>query len=155
MNHSPSEIIATLLVNAGKAVWDQLQATSLKWKVHVLIVPDDPPHNIVTIYDTLGLKDGRLFDTGETVVHPGWQIMVRSSHPKTGFRMADILFKHTDTVQSVQVNIPGQTVDGMLIPATNYKVVGLYKTSPIFNAGQDEKRRFLFTLNGTTTIQQL
>jgi hypothetical protein len=141
-------------VNAGKAVWDQNLATALKWKIHVLIVPDDLPHRIVTVYDTMGFKDGRL-ETGVTVVHPGWQIMVRSSHPQTGFRMASLLFDHSDVVKNVQVNLAAKTVEDMVIPATNYKVTGLFKSSPIMNAGQDEKRRFLFTLNGTTTITKL
>jgi hypothetical protein len=153
VNHSAAEIIATLLVNAGKAVFDQNLATASKWKVFVHVVPDDPP-KLITTYDTMGIKDGRLMETGVTVIHPGWQIMVRGLYPATTYRVAQIIWDFTDTVSGLVLTIPARTVDDMLIPQTTYKVCGLFKTSPIMNAGQDEKRRFLFTLNGTTTIEQ-
>ena len=153
MNHSPSEIIANLLVNANKAVFDQLAATGLKWPVFTSVVPDTPD-KLLTVYDTTGIKDGRL-ETGETIVHPGWQIMSRSLFPQSSYRMADLLFQWSDTVVNTNVTIQAKTVDSMVIPITTYQVVGLFKTGPILTAGQDEKRRFLFTLNGTTTIKQL
>lgn len=154
MYHSPSQILATLLVQAGKAVFDQNLATPLKWTVFTVVVPD-APNRLITIYDTMGIKDGRIMDTGETIVHPGWQIMTRSASPQTGFRIARMLFDYTDIVVNASVPIAAQTIEDMLIPAATYRVVGLFKSSPIMSAGQDEKRRFLFTLNGTTTITQL
>lgn len=153
MNHAPSEIIANLLVNANKAVFDPLQATGLKWPVFMAIVPDSPD-KLITVYDTMGIKDGRL-ETGETIVHPGWQIMTRSLFPQSSYRMADMLFQWSDVVVNANVTMQAKTVDSMVIPLTVYQVIGLFKTGPILTAGQDEKRRFLFTLNGTTTIKQL
>lgn len=155
MNHSPSEIIAHLLVNAGKAVWSDNLVTATKWKVHILVVPDEIPIKLLTVYDTMGFKAGRIHETGKTVVHPGWQIMVRSLYSSTGYWMTQQIFDFTDTVRNSAVQVLSKSVDGILIPTTNYKVVSLHKSSPIMNAGQDEKRRFLFTLNGTTTIEKL
>lgn len=152
MNHSPSEIIAKMLVDDGYAVFDQNLATGSKWKVHVLIVPDDPPR-VITVYDTTGIKDGRIM-AGITIIHPGWQIMIRALSADIGWWMAKRIFDYSDTILRKSVQIDARTVETVLLPASTYRVQGLYKTGSVQTAGQDEKRRFLFTVNGTTTIAQ-
>src|SRR4051794_25028307 len=115
--HSPAHIIATLLVNQGKAVWDDLHTDADKWKVVIAFVPDFP-NRILTVYDTAGNELGRIRETGESIEKIGFQIMSRSiSHPVGYNKLKDIWENAFKTLSRVRVDMPAMVVEDVPIAA--------------------------------------
>jgi hypothetical protein len=57
------------------------------WPIFTSFFPDDEntPDQIITVYDTKGIKKGRL-QPGETVIDPGFQVRVRANDYLVGYR---------------------------------------------------------------------
>lgn len=152
--HSPAEILATLLVANDKAVWTNTLTTPSKWQVFVAIVPPDEPNKMLCVYNTQGVKQNRDMGSKKTQVLAGYQVMTRSMTDGAGSWMAMQLSQYLDTVIRATVNIGAKNVEGILLPTTEYTIHCVIQTSPIMSAGQDEKRRFLNTINGLLKITQ-
>jgi hypothetical protein len=145
VNHSPAEILAELLKVEG--VLDDPSASSPSWPVYVSFTPDQSQDDVVTVYDTDGLKDGRLM-TGEVIQHHGVQVRLRAG-PKA-YREG---WKKLDEVRAFL-----ETVAGTLVSMTSpdgYRVRNVSQVGTITPLGYEDgsKRRVLFTANFLLTIQ--
>lgn len=155
--HSPEEIIGSLLVDQGKAVFDvrEIEYPVWKWKLLINIMPDDP-YKVLAIYGTQGIADGRSQESGEQFEHYGFSLMARAEDPPMCHNMLRILKDYFETVLRAEVVIPQQEIDGgTFIAAGTYRIHQITRTSPILSAGQDDKRRFMFSLNCMTSITQI
>ena len=142
MLHSPAEILRASLIAGGLGVL-RSESPLGDWPIFVGHMPDTPDI-IICVYDTAGVKDGRLM-TGKTIRHHGWQIRVRTTEYDTGFVKMEMLADYLDTVLRETVVIDGIT----------YVIQVVVQTSGPVSIGQepDAKRRENFTLNGIMTLQ--
>lgn len=146
MIHAPAEIIVQLLVNKALAT----KPSSLQpWPVFYGVMPTDPD-NVLTVYDTLGIKDGRLQESGEVVIHPGIQIRIRNNTYNLGWRKGYDITNAFDTVRNENV------VLGTGVNQRTYKIHAIKRPSGVLPLGQElGKTRLLFTVNCTITISDV
>lgn len=151
MNHSPAQVLAQLLIDGsiGVAVPD-VQTTKPDWAIYTNYLPDSEHESdqILCIFDTAGLIDGRDQRSKQSIDHPGWQVRVRSLGFQVGWAKISAVSQFLDSVARQSV-----TVDSSV-----YTVQGVHRTSPIIPLSpseNDRKRRDAFTLNGMCTISQL
>ena len=106
------------------------------------------PANHVVVYGPPGVSDGRI-RTGEFIVHPGIQILVRgSTFPVARRRMRQILGKLQE-VKMTPITV------GTGASAVNVIFVSFHLTGDVGHIGQEtDGVRELFTMNGTVTIQE-
>lgn len=153
--HSPADILAQLLINRELATATSPQ----RWQCFVNYLPDDETvhDDIMAVFDTSGIKDGRLMNSGKTIEHPGWQIRVRSLSPTAGLVYLKLIGDHLDVVQSetVTLDVP---VDSISAKRVRYRIENVQKTGTVLALGvdnKDHKRRRSCTLNGMMTVRVL
>jgi Bacteriophage minor capsid protein len=136
---SPANIIRQMLVDQES---DFTEAAAF-----VGFFPDDPDFAFC-VYDTAGIKDGRLMATGEQITHPGIQVMVRGmDYMETRNRAHDIALLLDGQKKTVVVVNPGGS----------YIVHNVSRTGDILSLGMESegsRRRFFFAINALTTIQE-
>jgi len=59
-------------------------ASGTAWPIFLSYEPDAGVDDVATVYDTLGLEDGRLM-SGKHIVHPGVMLRVRSKEYSAGW----------------------------------------------------------------------
>ena len=143
MLNSPAEILRASLIVGSLGVLISTSPTGA-WPIFVSHMPDTPD-NVMCVYDTAGIKDGRLMRTGRTIKHHGWQVRVRAIEYDDGFVKIVMVADWLDTVLRETIVISGIT----------YVIQSITQTSGPFAIGQEPeaKRREAFTLNGTMTLQ--
>lgn len=72
--HSGAQILAKVLWELGYLT--QPSVVSL-WPAYINNLPDVVV-NAVALFDTSGVQDGRIMATGEQIVHPGVELLLRS-----------------------------------------------------------------------------
>ena len=97
----------------------------------------DVEEDIVTIFDTTPLDDGRISETGERVLHYGIQIAIRYKDYEDGYQKLQNI---TNTLNDLQNEMIG-----------DYKLHNAIKVSTGF-VGVDDKRRNNFVSNFILTI---
>lgn len=148
MTHSPAEIIKQLLIDLEHGVEvPEVKTTKPDWAIYTNYYPDSDKEsdNILCIYDTAGLIDGRDHRNKQSIEHPGWQVRVRAKNFSTGWSKIDTVKRALEQVARREVTIDEQT----------YVVAGIHRTGtpiPLNASENDRKRREAFTLNGICTI---
>ena len=142
MNHSPVEVLRAALIE-GLCGTSPSQTPGGAWPIFVSHLPETPD-NAICVYDTAGVKDGRLM-SGETIKHPGFQVRVRATGYANGFAQIEQIAIYLDTLHQEAVVVDGDS----------YRIVAVTQTSGPVSIGQepDGKRREGLTLNGTITVQ--
>ncbi len=141
--HSPADILARLLVTLGQGV---ATGSGAPWQVQAHTEPSSPDDTI-TVYDELGIIDARSMLDGEYMEHEGFQVRVRATDSKIGFKraraIADVLAKHVyDAV--------------VAIDTSTYRVYNCCLKGNVIPLGrQPGTKRFLFTINGTVALRQI
>ena len=132
------DVITLLQTPSGAAVWP----------CYVGFMPDGDfvPDDSVCIYDTAGVKDGRLM-VGPTIQHYGIQLRIRSTEYQEGWTRADAISSGLDAVVNYDLDYNGET----------YHIYNVSRTTPIVPLGMEEetKRRWLFTANFLVTVSQI
>jgi len=143
MNHSPAELLRASLVGARIGVFPS-KTSKKPWPVFVGHMPDDPD-DVICVYDTAPVMDGRLQETGETVKHLGFQVRVRSFSYRAAYAKITTIDARLDDIRR----------EGIVINGESYIIAAVTKTSGPLAMGQepDGKRRENFTLNGTMTVR--
>lgn len=118
--------------------------TTGDWPVYIANAPN-VPDNILTIFDTEGVKDGRIMIGGMTVKHPGIQIQIRSYDYLVGWDKANaVMVSLSEKVHNMKVILSGST----------YMVYALSITSGPISLGKEvsDSKRYLFTVNATVSL---
>ena len=142
--HSPAQIIRQLLVDLGMGEWPGEGST---WPAYATAEPN-LPDRCITVIDTTGQEDPRIFPTGEAPVHHGIQIIVRSDTHEAGF------IKAYQVRNEIATNVKNQDVS---IGPRNYCVVALVKISQILPLGKERQvptSRSRFSINALTPIRR-
>lgn len=153
MKHSPSSILAEFLTTASGSLLSK-PSEKVAWPVYISFMPDggNVPADCAAIYDTPGIKDGRLMKTGETIKHHGLQLRIRSTDYEAGWKMAEDIAAELDTVRNARVTMPGDSGVG----DTEYKLQNVSRASSTVPLGKEPGTdRYLFTANFLLTIKQV
>jgi hypothetical protein len=139
--NSAAEIIRSAIVAEGLGVLISVSPSG-EWPVFAAHLPDSLD-NAICVYDTPGVREGRIQETGKSVGKPGWQVRVRSVDYADGIAKIGAIADYFDTVLRLPVEVG----------AFDYVIQAITQTGTILPLGQnnDEKRRYHFTLNGTIT----
>lgn len=146
--HSPADVLRAALCQGGPGT---LPSNGGLWPCYVGHMPDDPD-NILCVYDTSGQQDGRVMRTGETVIHPGWQIRVRGEDARVAWTKVRVVQRFLDTIRQL----------GIMLDGAGYRIEAVTQTgSPLpWEGGVEAQkksaaRRDNITINGTMTIKEL
>ena len=146
MQYSPAEVIAEFLIAEG--IFTRTSDDS-DWPLYVSYMPDDDelPDDLAVIYDTEGVKDGRLM-SGANVWHHGFQVQIRARSFQDGW------MKATDAETSL-ASVARETVN--MSSSSEYVLHNLSQTGPpmFFGLEGGTKRRNLIALNALATIEEV
>ena len=143
MTHSPAKIVAEYLQEGSNALFTGPDGPD--WPLFISSLPDEGcPTNAGAVYDTTGVKKGRMMGDGKNLFTYGVQVKVRASEYDVGWEqasaVADLLERwHADEI----------TIDGSI-----YLVDSFLQTSSVLSLGKDEQRRVLFAVNGLLMVDQ-
>lgn len=150
MRHSAARIIATHLIDLE--LFTAATAVPSTFPLYVGFMPDqeDATPDSAALYDTEGVKDGRLMRGGSNIVHPGIQLRVRSTVHDTGWSKIHEIEEEIASMLRTEITV----WDDPLL--TKYRVQNCSLTSPVIFLGLEEGpiRRYLFTANWLVTISQ-
>lgn len=143
--HSPTDVLIAALVVMGVGVYPN-SATVPIWPIYADHLPE-LPDNALCLYDTTGVREGRIMRTGESIRHPGWQIRVRALDAPTAWSKVRAIEKVLDAIRQLEIVLDGE----------RYKIAAVTQTGTPLPLGQetDAKRRDHITINGTITIKEL
>ncbi len=142
---SPAVILAAYMINQA-VMSDPDDATV--WPLYISRMPDivGMENNTGAIYDTLGLKDGRLM-IGPVIQHYGIQIKIRSITHNVGWAKAEEISLDLDTILNKEVSIDDE----------DYVINNVKRFGNIIPLGTEEgtKGRLLFTVNFLVTLRRI
>lgn len=137
MTTSPAVIVSYLL--------EQLNLVD-GWAVRVSTEPEEPD-DVITLFDTTPIIQGRLHRSGKTVQQFGIQIRLRSN------QNYDVGYGKLMSISSALDQVKRQTV---IIDGKTYLVHAFTHATGITPLREMETRqRLLFTLNLLTSIEEL
>ncbi len=134
LDNTPAEIVAALIEGLG-----------LHGAVYVGNEPDSPDE-VVTVYDTAGVQQGRSMIDGERWEYYGIQVRVRAPLQRRAGQLAWLIATTLDTdVYDATVTIGETTGTG----SDEYTVHAVQRTSGPIPLGKQEptSRRSVFTIN--------
>ena len=142
-DNSPAFILASYLISSISKMTSPSDRDT--WPLYTAHLPDgsNVESNAGCIYDTPGIKDGRLM-SGPVVDHPGIQIKIRSLDHQIGYAKADELSKALDEISYFSI----------VVNTVTYQIRNASRLTPVTFIGVEEgtKRRDLFTVNYLTTV---
>lgn len=140
---SPAKILHTFLVNEG--IFETPDDVDTEWPLFIGQLPDgsNVPSNCAAIYNTVGIKDGRLM-TGALVMHPGLQVIVRSIDPEAAYTKA---MEVQDALEAITAG------SSVVVGATTYKIWNVSQDGPAFPLQvEGDKRWTRYSLNYLATL---
>ena len=144
---SPAMIVARYIIEALETMTDPSDDDS--WPLYIGSSPDgdNVETNIGVMYDTVGIKDGRLM-VGSVIQHFGIQLRIRSRDYEDGY----------EKIESVASDLDAILYETIEINTEEYRIENLSRTSAIIALGLEQnttKRRFLFTVNFLATLKEI
>lgn len=143
--HSPADILATLLVTGGEG-GDQSLTPLPAWPVYVMDEPGSPD-NVLTVFDTSPVTNGRRMVDGVRVQHWGLQVRIRATTPLLGWAKAQSLGVFLDEVvkqSPVQLGTSRYLVEAISLTS----LLSLGKETPT-------SKRVLYTINCLASMRAL
>jgi len=117
------------------------------WQAFISFLPDSP-NNAIVVYDTAGKVDGRIMKTGERITHPGIQIGIRGANYSALVLKVLEIAEALDNAKRTLIAVDSETT---------YILHNASRTGDIIPVGVEEvgdRRRHLFTINATITIEE-
>lgn len=149
MDHSAANVIRHYLVGAGYGVLRTTTPSGL-WPIFTSRLPDSIDRAIM-ISNQSGLMDGRNLRTGQTITHPGLQVLIRDMSEEDGYDKAFAIATALDALKRETV----------VVNASTYIIQAVTRKGDIIPLGsgtQDtelERKRFVHTLNAIATIRRV
>lgn len=146
--HSPGNIIRWLIINLGQGTDPQQNGN---WPVYWNSEPDTPD-NVITVYDTTGILDGRSQIDGEVYKHSGFQVRVRAPKARQVYNQISTLVQQlNENVKMATVGInDDQGQAEYIVCACNQKsdIIDMKKESPT-------SERSVFVVNYTAAVYRI
>lgn len=152
MNHSTADILRYYCVNAGVVT---LPTDESDWPAFTNVL-NEQTDELALFSDTMARIDGRYHRTGQSINHPGCQIIVRSLDQQAAWRKIAAIAKIFDATKRQQITIEGTIY---LIEAVSRRGDPIsLATEQRFKALERQVKeiklgRFMFALNCFATIQ--
>ena len=137
MSYSPAQVLASLLREGSDALFN-VPGQSGDWPLYISSMPDNVGPKVGAVYDTTGVKHGRLMSGGE-LRSEGFQIKVRATTYVTAWEQIKAVADFLEAVHAEEVEMED---------STTYTIDSINQTSGIVSLGEDENRRSLFVVNG-------
>jgi len=139
--YSPADIVRNLIVDLGHGT---LPAASGSWPIFVDVEPDTPD-DVITVFDTAGILQGRTQIGGEIQERYGFQVRIRGALGTATYVKANAILIGLDECYQDTVTISSDT----------YLVHSTSRTSGLLSLGRDggNSRRIVYTFNATTQIR--
>lgn len=149
LTNSPADVVRYALIAGGLGT---LPLSEGLWPIFAWQEPDQPD-DVVTVYDTSGVVQGRSHNDGQVLEHYGVQIRVRTSIPKNGNTKIRAILEFLDrTINQTVVNVPYDTGTGYSV----YCIHAVSRSGTILSLGKDTPttKRTLFTVNVSVSLSQ-
>lgn len=125
-------------------------ATAANWPVFYGSLPATPD-NVIVVYDTTPIQEGKSKRTGVEDQHEGIQIRVRGKTNSIARNMAMQIQNHLTALDREEVSVTAEDSSVHDFLFLNYTVV----TGPTFLSIDDEQNnRKSYVLNGIVTIEE-
>ena len=140
---SPASILAAYIISKETM---SNPADNSDWPLYVSYLPDGVNDNAGAIYNTQGIKDGRLME-GQVIEHYGLQIKIRSDIHNTAWDKIEDISNDLDLINREEI-----TVDFI-----DYLIHSVDRIGSIITLGTEPgtKKRQLFTLNFLVTLYRI
>lgn len=153
MINSPADILRYCMINMGACT---LPTDEEDWPGYVNVLPESNRDNLVLFTDTTGISDGRHMRTGQTIEHPGTQILVRSDRQTDAWKTCNYISNAMDAVYRQWVIIDSNAY--LLLAITRRTSITPLNTEQHFKALEHLEKeiklgRFMFAINVTMTIE--
>jgi hypothetical protein len=143
MSYSPGDVLGQYLIGLSLG---SLPSDRLDWPLYTSSIPIDGDQ-LIGIYDTTGLMDGRNLATGERYTHPGFQLLARSP---------DYLLVYSK-ILSIALALDAIVRQVITMPDTSqYRIESITRLNdPIKLEEEKERRREVLVFNGRMTLVTL
>ena len=137
---SPASIMTAYIIDELELMSDPSDEDD--WPLYISSMPDEIS-NCGTVYDTSGLKDGRLM-VGPVIQHQGIQLRIRANNYEIGNAKIEEIAVQLDAIK-------GSTV---VLGERTYKIYNASRTSNIlFLRVEPENRRSVCVINYLMTVK--
>ncbi len=144
---TPAFILASYIIANNIGVMTEPD-DGLDWPLHVAYMPDSitVKNDAGALYDTPGLKDGRLME-GQVISHHGLQLKIRSTDHITGWSKIEAIDSSLSAVQN----------DNIIINANEFQINNIKRVGDIISLGRERgsKGRMFFTTNYLITLKRI
>jgi len=137
-----ADIVRKYLLDQNLGVAD----TSATWAIFSGLLPD-LPDEAIACYDVGGRFDGRSMRTGEKFEHPGVQVTIRGFDYTTTLNKSNAICQSFDFQYGTVVEVSSGHI---------YTLQNISRTSPLISLGigEDDRRRYHFTINAVLTLKE-
>ena len=151
LTHSPADVLRRVLIALGFGTAPEDDPLG-SWPIYAAYEPD-LPDNVITLYDTAGVHQGRDMITGEVFERHGVQLRIRSTTHPLGYQKTRALAVALDESiyqESVTLDDPGVGT------ATSYLVHAVSRRG-ILALGKDVPggKRSVFTVNALVSVREV
>lgn len=150
LTYSPADVIRQLLIDLALAN----DFDSLTWPAFSAQEPSSPD-NLITVFDTPSVEEGRIHVSGEKAEHHGVQVRVRANTHTEGFAKARAIAVGLDTqVYQATVHVVAAQY---LVHSVNRSggVISLGKELIPFGKEVQPAKRSIFTVNFLVSVREL
>ena len=143
---SPAFILASYIIEQTIGSMTD-PADSSDWPLYVSFMPDSSgvKTDAGALYDTSGIKDGRLME-GQVIQHYGIQLSIRSNTHVAGWAKAEAIASALDAVLN----------DSVIIDSVEYQIINITRSLVIsLGAEPGTKERRMFTVNFVVTMKRI
>jgi len=116
------------------------------WPLYISYLPDEVKTNAGAIYNTQGVKDGRLME-GSVIQYHGIQIKIRSDAHDTGWAKIEDISNDLDLINREEIKVDSE----------DYLIHNVNRIGSIISLGTEPgtKKRQLFTINFLVTLSRV
>lgn len=146
LHHSAADILRYLLIDLTIA-GDPADSPLPTWPAYAHMEPGTPD-DVITVFDTSAMQQGRVHNDGERQEREGFQVRIRATLGEEGYNKADEIKTAFDQ------DVYQRTVT---IGAYSYLVHAISRTTGIIALGTEPavSKRSLFTINGTVSVREV
>ncbi len=142
---TPAHVLLQYLYDEG--IVRESTASNPTWSAFLAFEPDQPDE-CVSGFDTGALKDGRIFRTGEPILHPRVQVRVRGKAGigySSSYAKAQEIAVALSHINRTEIEVWGRT----------YLVQSVMQLGgPVFLREEGTKKRAIWTVNFQVTMQE-
>lgn len=142
LDHSPADIVRALLILKGVG---SPPSFSQEWPIYAAGEPGRPDE-IITVFDTTGMEDGRSMIDGEIHTHFGFMVRVRGRDHDSAW---------TKAIEIRALLSEGVRHDTVVIAGTSYFIYNITRIGAVLTMGKESpsSKRSLCTLNAFLVVR--